>query len=840
MSSPVPSVPTVQKRKRSARVHAVPAAQPPVDVLTEPLPLKACDVATVSYLLVFGCSAALAGASKVDPPVPVTDVSVAAPAVTVTHPRGIAVPTVRRRYSYGELSSDEVTAVVESSVPIFTQASPVGPVPSQSRCEEMYVSSEDGSGDEALSAYHSDVRPIDRNDFVDNMAEEVSGESGYSDRSDAEDTGAVKSAMVSSPLDSPSSYTPVASQASCDGGMRVSEYDCCVPLSVPTATDVWSVSRTRTKTAKGLLADGLAVDVALDDASRDDSSLAVISDSHSGVRKRRSGPSRGAALTGVTVLPVSSAPRDVVPSAIERDPPASQVYLEDLYSESAPPGATSGVGSTRRTTRSRTNKTRRAVPDTSSGALSVHTDVHSAVSGNGTPSAPSKSLVLERPLADAFSLEPVACVPSAPTSAFHSSSSAIHPAPQTPTKSRAHSTFLESLDALIGQCRDDSPEPVADDTPVAAASTGIAGASRAPQPPVQNLDEPVDDSLRVMLPELQEEQLRDLYAAMPRLGAYRAMIPPGEAVETFDHPPCMTFDAIISLFSRGALRSVLSWYKWGGTAPYCNLSTLPRPALGSDGRKATYNSQTAVAITVGVVTNCSLYNAAQQGGYKSEAHVSGGKTYHSIRVMPLSQLWRRECTMLGLLFFLTLIKSSAISPEGIEFSTRPLAVGTSAYSNHNKCWYSFSLECHALTVRVPVPSPLLAKKPASTTGKSSPSVRWPKSPSKSVGLGSSPQREFYHCLGFDDEVPIYDGRSSQGRHFLFHQEDFDNLATMPRYHPARDLDRFTLVAVGYTPSVWTVSSVLREARLSMNVQFVIVLGQAPPHAELASAGYVDA
>ncbi|KAK0477529.1 hypothetical protein IW261DRAFT_1420839 [Armillaria novae-zelandiae] len=714
MSSPVLAL---QKCKWTTCARAVPAAQPPVDVSAGPLPVKACDVVTVTPtrkrlqrgpISGSDTSAAVLGASKVDPPVPVADIYIAESAVTVTHPRGIDVPAVHRHYSYGDLGCDEVAAVVESALlsgPKLTQASPVGQLPSQPPREEV---------------------PIDRNRFIDNMAEEVSGEcvntfvlililvgavervqrSGYTDGYNTEDTHTVKSAMVSSPLPSPL-YVPVASQVSVDGGMRVS--DC-----------------TRTKTAKGL----------------------YIAASPS---------SCVAAPTEVAVLPVLyeffvivSAPQDVEPSTVRRDSPASQVYLKDLYSKSAPPSATTGAGTEQHATRSKC--------------------MHCCV-WNWYPVCSFEVVACDLLLpgaqhdeyANALSPEPVACILPAPPGCLPCTSNPI----QVPC---SHT------------CCDDSPEPIAAESPIAVASVGVAGVSRAPQPPVQSLDEPDDDSLWVMLPKLQEEQLRDLYANMPHLGAYRAVILPGEAVETFDHPPCMTFDVIVNLFICGALRSVLSWYKWGGTAPYCNLSMLPHPALRSDGRKATYNSQTAVAITVGVVTDCSLYNTMQQGGYESEAYVLGGKTYHSIWVMPLSQPWQRESTMLGLLFFLTLIKSSAILPEGIEFSTWARAVGTSVYSNHNK-----------------FPLPLLSKKPTSTTGKASPSVRWPKSPSKNVGLGSSLQHEFYHCLGFDNEV-----------------------------------------AVGYTPSVWTVSSISREARLSMNIQFVIVLGQALPQAELVSAGFIDA
>lgn len=81
-------------------------------------------------------------------------------------------------------------------------------------------------------------------------------------------------------------------------------------------------------------------------------------------------------------------------------------------------------------------------------------------------------------------------------------------------------------------------------------------------------------------------------------------------------------------------------------------------------------------------------------------------------------------------------------------------------------------------------------------------------------------------------VPIFDGRLSKHHQFLFRPKDFDNIATMPRV--TKDLDRFALVAVSYTPGVWSPNGV---PRINLNVQFVILLGQAPKPDELASAGY---
>ncbi len=85
-----------------------------------------------------------------------------------------------------------------------------------------------------------------------------------------------------------------------------------------------------------------------------------------------------------------------------------------------------------------------------------------------------------------------------------------------------------------------------------------------------------------------------------------------------------------------------------------------------------------------------------------------------------------------------------------------------------------------------------------------------------------------------DVVPIYDGRERGGSHFLFRPSDLSTLKLFPRYTEERDLDAFTLVAVGYSLGVW--SGFNDQPRISTNVLFVIVLGSAPPRKLLESRG----
>ncbi|KAK0227840.1 hypothetical protein IW262DRAFT_1455022 [Armillaria fumosa] len=83
------------------------------------------------------------------------------------------------------------------------------------------------------------------------------------------------------------------------------------------------------------------------------------------------------------------------------------------------------------------------------------------------------------------------------------------------------------------------------------------------------------------------------------------------------------------------------------------------------------------------------------------------------------------------------------------------------------------------------PSPALQKKPPATDGGQSSNLTpgksaWPKSPSKPATLTSHPipEWEYYHCLGFNNEVPIFDGHASKGSHFLFCSTDFTGMSAL--------------------------------------------------------------
>ncbi|KAK0506575.1 hypothetical protein EDD18DRAFT_1097841 [Armillaria luteobubalina] len=262
---------------------------------------------------------------------------------------------------------------------------------------------------------------------------------------------------------------------------------------------------------------------------------------------------------------------------------------------------------------------------------------------------------------------------------------------------------------------------------------------------------------------------------------------------------------LFPFFSHDALWSFISYMQFTGHAPYCNLTTLPPTAFSSNGWKALYMSRTAVAMMVGVVMACHLFWPALEGGYEiqdplgiSDTYIEGGMVYHSISIMLFRQLWCHKTTMLSSIFKLPYMQCSSMTSNGPEFTMCSNVTCKDRPANKNK-----------------LPSPAQRKDTASA--HRSPTIH----------------REM---IATEDEfVPIFDGHASKKHHFLFHPGDFDNLSSLPHYTPLCDLDYFTLIAVGYTPAM---RSIKKCPHLNLNVQFVVVLGQAPNSAELALAGYM--
>ncbi|PPR03027.1 hypothetical protein CVT24_012290 [Panaeolus cyanescens] len=98
---------------------------------------------------------------------------------------------------------------------------------------------------------------------------------------------------------------------------------------------------------------------------------------------------------------------------------------------------------------------------------------------------------------------------------------------------------------------------------------------------------------------------------------------------------------------------------------------------------------------------------------------------------------------------------------------------------------------------------------------------------------------------FADDIPIYDATQAG---FAFDEEAFANLKSLPRYPhnlPNENLDAPTesIVAVAFTSSMYGAPSNPAAADvfvplLTLNVQFVVVLGELPPESEEAENGDV--
>ncbi|KAK0488261.1 hypothetical protein EDD18DRAFT_1110242 [Armillaria luteobubalina] len=128
---------------------------------------------------------------------------------------------------------------------------------------------------------------------------------------------------------------------------------------------------------------------------------------------------------------------------------------------------------------------------------------------------------------------------------------------------------------------------------------------------------------------------------------------------------------------------------------------------------------------------------------------------------------------------------------------------------------------------------------AYTSTQSSPAKGRQGSPMKKL-LGApalGPGGGYPNSLGFMDEVPVYDGRTSARNHFLFWLSDFAVLKSLPHFTTSRDLDAFTMVSMGYSLTAW--ESYNKEPWLTPNILFVIMLGSTPKKDKLEALGFLE-
>ncbi|KAK0432719.1 hypothetical protein EV421DRAFT_1742103 [Armillaria borealis] len=184
-----------------------------------------------------------------------------------------------------------------------------------------------------------------------------------------------------------------------------------------------------------------------------------------------------------------------------------------------------------------------------------------------------------------------------------------------------------------------------------------------------DLSEPANVTLRVMQPQLIEEHLVTLgvYLELPPLGYYRIVVPVGYPPNNFDPPAFHSFDVVSKLFHVESLMSLLEYFKWTLYGSYVNLGCLAYSILSLEGRTACMGDSPAMCMTVGLVTECLLFQPATLMGFGGNV----GKRVHCLRIMPFHQWFHRESTMWGLLVGLDFTETTCLSDQDSSSQASP-------------------------------------------------------------------------------------------------------------------------------------------------------------------------
>ncbi|KAK0476020.1 hypothetical protein IW261DRAFT_1421814 [Armillaria novae-zelandiae] len=363
-----------------------------------------------------------------------------------------------------------------------------------------------------------------------------------------------------------------------------------------------------------------------------------------------------------------------------------------------------------------------------------------------------------------------------------------------------HAQLGADLAALLGDdIRASSPEDNVD-TPVLRLPDEFATQHDA------NTTDPEDPALHTMQPALMEDHLIALgvYESLLPLGTYRPVIPIGFTPKSFDPPRFHAFTDVAKLFRLERLTSLVEAFKFGSYGAFVNLARVPHSVLSFEKRSLHFAGSNAVCMTVGLVTECMLFEPATPGLF------GAAKRVRHLRIMPFHQMFRRKSTVWALSIGDPCVESTCISSRGLSFPTR--VEDTTGCSNNNSSY---------------------------TSAQSTPAKgHWGSPMKKPLGAPAlGPGGGYPNSLGFMDEVPIYDGCASAGNHFLFRPSDFTVLKSLPRFTTSRDLDVFTMVSVGYSLTAW--ESYNKEPRLTPNILFVIVLGSTPKKDKLEVLGFLE-
>ncbi|KAK0462186.1 hypothetical protein IW261DRAFT_1576429 [Armillaria novae-zelandiae] len=355
-----------------------------------------------------------------------------------------------------------------------------------------------------------------------------------------------------------------------------------------------------------------------------------------------------------------------------------------------------------------------------------------------------------------------------------------------------HAQLGVDLAALLGDdIRASSPEDNVD-TPVLCLPDEFAYVFHLYVVDTQhdaNTTDPEDPALHTMQPALMEDHLIafGVYESLPPLGAYRPVIPIGFTPESFDPPRFHAFTDVAKLFCLESLTSLVEAFKFGSYGAFVNLAHVPHSVLSFEKRSLHFAGSNAVCMTVGLITECMLFEPATPGLF------GAAKRVRRLRIMPFHQMFCHESTVWAL----------SISDPFED---------TTGRSNNNSSYTSAQSTpakgCRGSPMKKPLGAPALG-----------------------------PGGGYPNSLRFMDEVPIYDGCASAGNHFLFRPSNFTVLKSLPRFTTSHDLDVFTMVSVGYSLTAW--ESYNKEPCLTPNILFVIVLGSAPKKDKLEVLGFLE-
>ncbi|KAK0437155.1 hypothetical protein EV421DRAFT_1907449 [Armillaria borealis] len=573
---------------------------------------------------------------------------------------------------------------------------------------------DESTNSDTNSSSGTDASSVQCNPFVDDIAEE--GSDGSSEVSGSGDDTDYLDAPIESNVSPHSPPQPLAPSH------RMGTPD----SSAVVAHDVHDVlrtsSRSRTKTEKGRLQQGHASDLASTDDVRNDPSVA---------------------------FPMPMGPRVVAgqslpdPDTVHGHPAKDEVptvYLEDL--DGPPLGVPKRIK-----VKSRNGPSRGA---NSAGRLQVQTDLASLVAD--VPGAEIKSLVLSPPYPDMTSHD--AATLMVPDGLIVSTASVA---------SRVSHTLLEHAMplAMMAVSRNIHPELAI----VPSSVTGVAASSLDVL--LSDLDALIGC---VVCPLLffwlltQPMYLLLLFASFLS-GVHTVSDTYRESSPEEDDEESMVNDAMPSDVGPDPDALLDPWLSWD------ELEELELHVMLPEVQETHLRPLYALLPTTGPYCSMVLCNQT--------ANSFGQPPY--LRLDHISSMFNKDCLWYMFLSLVILIHLAYCVPppqgQGILINDglKCLLAGQTVVSMVT----SVVVDSFLIKAFHPDPSPAKLTQ-WSSVGLSSKSTTnsWPHSPSKPATLSSHNQRGYYHCLGFTDEVPVFDGRSSHGRHFLFRNEDFDNLTLM--------------------------------------------------------------